>query len=195
MVLERGEERGKSDSTPRLLSSPCRLRDKRRDKAQREIIFRAGLISRAIEERKWGMSSGGLGSSHRGSVYTVSGSAPRTVDLCVSGEEPLPARPCLKAPARRSSTSLFSKSEPDGGNLRRDVDEDSNAGMSTNTDKLVQTTPGKQLNAQKFSSGFPPLSVLSAPDLSGHFICVDKSDQLSRRPSSRGHNGSPLTCG
>lgn len=66
MVLERGEERGKSDSAPRLLSSLCRLRDKRRDKAQGEIIFRAGPISRAIEERKWGMSLGGLGSSHEG---------------------------------------------------------------------------------------------------------------------------------
>lgn len=66
VVLERGEERGKSDSAPRLLSSLCRLRDKRRDKAQGEIIFRAGPISRAIEERKWGMSLGGLGSSHEG---------------------------------------------------------------------------------------------------------------------------------
>lgn len=55
VVLERGEERGKSDSAPWLLSSLCRLKDKRRDKAQGEIIFRAGLISRAIEERKWGI--------------------------------------------------------------------------------------------------------------------------------------------
>lgn len=66
VVLERGEERGKSDSAPRLLSSLCRLRDKWRDKEQGEIIFRAGPISRAIEERKWGMSLGGLGSSHEG---------------------------------------------------------------------------------------------------------------------------------
>lgn len=66
VVSERGEERGKSDSGPRLLSSLCRLRDKRRDKAQGEIIFRAGPISRAIEERKWGMSLGGLGRSHEG---------------------------------------------------------------------------------------------------------------------------------
>lgn len=66
VVWDRGEERGKSDSAPRLLSSCCRFRDKRRDKAQGEIIFRAGPISRAIEERKWGMSLGGLGSSHKG---------------------------------------------------------------------------------------------------------------------------------
>lgn len=68
VVLERREEkrseRGKSDSATQLLFSLWRL--KWRDEAQGEIIFRASPISRVIEERKWCMSLGGLGSSHKG---------------------------------------------------------------------------------------------------------------------------------
>ena len=109
VVSGRGEERGKSDSAPRLLSSLCRLRDKWRDKAQGEIIFRAGPISRAIEERKWGMSLGGLGGSHEGSgLYCYWQRAPRRGFMRKRGgtAAPPPAA-AFKAPARCSSTSLL----------------------------------------------------------------------------------------
>lgn len=115
VVLERGEERGKSDSGPRFLSSLCRLGDKRRDKAQGEIIFRAGPISRAIEERKWGRSLGGLGSSHEGRsiLFLAAGLAPWIYVLVGRNR-------CWPSPGQCSSTSLFKANQM---GLRRDVDE------------------------------------------------------------------------
>lgn len=66
VVLKKREEKGKSDSAPRILSSLHRLRDKQGDETEGKIIFRASPISRAIEERKWSMSLGGLESSNGG---------------------------------------------------------------------------------------------------------------------------------